>query len=142
MKPQSFKNHARLHPFYHYFLMPLSFGGIVYSAIQFFRATEGDSQIQFLVFLAFILLFGAIALIRIYSLKVQDRVIRQEENFRHFLLTGKPLDTKLRSGQIIALRFASDAEFVELAERAVSENLTPKQIKESIREWRADHRRV
>jgi hypothetical protein len=142
MQEQNFKNHARLHPFYHYFLMPASFGGVVYSAVQFFGSIGGDYKIPFLVFLAFVLLFGSIALVRIYALKVQDRVIRQEENFRHFLLTGKPLDANLRSGQIIALRFAADAEFPTLAARALSENLSPKQIKESIKDWRADYRRV
>lgn len=142
MTEQNFQNHSRMHPLYHYGLMPLSLGGFIYSAVQVLRDDAANCKTSCLIALAFLLLFGAIALIRIYSLKVQDRVIRAEENFRHFLLTGKPLDAQLRSGQIIALRFASDAEFPELAARAVSEKLSPKQIKESIQHWRADHRRV
>ncbi|MFM7671274.1 MAG: DUF6526 family protein [Bacteroidota bacterium] len=142
MAAQNFRNHSRMHPFYHYGLMPLSLGGLVFSGIQLFNCGQNNCTSSILFFLTFLLLFGAIALVRIYALKVQDRVIRSEENFRHFLLTGKPLDAKLRSGQIIALRFASDAEFPVLAQRAVSENLTAKQIKESIQDWRADYRRV
>lgn len=142
MEAQNFRNHRRFHPLYHYGLMPLALGGFIYSVVQLFTCKAGSCSTSILIAMAYLLLFGAIALIRIYSLKVQDRVIRQEENFRHFLLTGKPLDAKLRSGQIIALRFASDAEFPNLALRAVSENLTTKQVKESIQEWRADHRRV
>jgi len=142
MAEQNFRNHSRMHPFYHYGLMPLSLGGLVYSGIQLFTCEASACASSILIFLAFLLLFGAIALIRIYALKVQDRVIRAEENFRHFQLTGKPLDMGLRTAQIIALRFASDAEFPALATRAVNEKLSPKQIKESIQQWRADHRRV
>jgi hypothetical protein len=77
-----------------------------------------------------------------YSLKVQDRVIRTEENFRHFVLTGKPLDPQLRIGQIVALRFASDAEFPELAKRASAEKLRSSEIKKAIQQWRPDTYRV
>ena len=70
------------------------------------------------------------------------RAIRAEENFRHFVLTGKPFDKELRMGQIIALRFASDEEFVALAKRAVDEKMSQKQIKEAVQNWRADHNRV
>jgi hypothetical protein len=73
---------------------------------------------------------------------VQDRVIRSEENFRHYLLTGKQLDRQLRTKQVVALRFASDTEFVSLAARALSENLSSKAIKKSITQWRPDYRRI
>ena len=79
---------------------------------------------------------------RIFALKVQSRVIRAEENFRHFVLTGKPLDTRLRLSQIIALRFASDGEFVGLAKKAVDEKLSNDAIKRLITDWRADYHRV
>jgi hypothetical protein len=80
--------------------------------------------------------------LRAFALRAQDRGIRAEENFRHFILTGKPLDAKLRMRQIIALRFASDAEFPELAKRAVEEDLSSKTIKQQIKNWKADHHRV
>jgi hypothetical protein len=73
---------------------------------------------------------------------VQDRAIRAEENMRHYIMTGKLLDRQLTMPQIIALRFASDAEFLELAKRAIDEKLTNKQIKEAIKDWRADHHRA
>jgi hypothetical protein len=75
-------------------------------------------------------------------LKAQDRAIRAEESLRHFVLTGKPLDSRLRTGQIVALRFASDAEFPALAQKAAEEGLSSKEIKQSIQNWRADHYRV
>jgi hypothetical protein len=77
-----------------------------------------------------------------FALRAQDRAIRAEENFRHYILTGKPLDSRLRMGQIIALRFASDAELPDLAKKAVEENMRSKEIKASIKNWRPDHHRA
>jgi len=79
---------------------------------------------------------------RAFATKVQDRAIRAEENLRHFVMTGKLFDPRLRMGQIIALRFSPDEEFLELAKRAVDENLSRKEIKKAIRNWRADHCRA
>jgi hypothetical protein len=87
-----------------------------------------------------LLLIGAI--VRLYALKVQDRVIRAEENFRYYRLTGNRLDDTLSMKQVIALRFAPDDEFVELAEQATSESLSPDDIKKAIQNWRADLHRV
>jgi hypothetical protein len=139
---QNYKTHTRFHPLYHYFLMPVGLFGLIYSGIRLAKASPEHHLDAMLLFLAFVLLFCTIALVRIYSLKVQDRVIRTEENFRHFLLTGKPLDPRLKTSQVVALRFASDEEFVALAERALKENLGAKEIKVAIVNWRADYRRV
>ncbi len=79
---------------------------------------------------------------RAFAATVQDRAIRAEENMRHYVLTGKPLDPRLTMAQIIALRFASDEEFVELIDRAISENLSNDQIKRAIKNWRADNHRI
>jgi hypothetical protein len=76
------------------------------------------------------------------ALKAQDRAIRAEENFRYYLATGKVFPKELRMGQIIALRFASDDEFVALTAKAIAENLTNKQIKELIKNWKADNNRA
>jgi hypothetical protein len=81
-------------------------------------------------------------LARIFALKAQDRAIRAEENLRHFILTGKPLDGKLGMRQIIGLRFASDGEFPALAAKAAAEALTEDQIKRAVLSWRADTYRV
>lgn len=79
---------------------------------------------------------------RRYSTKLQDRIIRQEENFRHYLITWKPLDPKLTTEQIVALRFASDEEFVALTQKAINESLTNKQIKQLIKNRKGDYLRV
>jgi len=77
-----------------------------------------------------------------FALKAQDRAIRAEENLRHFVMTGKLLDPRLDIRQVIALRFASDGEFVALAERAAKEAMTPDAIKQAVKNWRADQYRV
>jgi hypothetical protein len=79
---------------------------------------------------------------RSFALRAQDRAIRAEENFRHFILTGKTLDARLRMSQIIALRFAPDEEFIELAKEAVDKKLSAKEIKIAIKNWKADHYRA
>jgi Family of unknown function (DUF6526) len=87
-------------------------------------------------------LFVAAGYGRTFALRAQDRAIRAEENLRHFVLTGKLLDKRLGPGQIVALRFASDDEVAELANRAATQNLAPDEIKRAIRNWRPDFYRV
>jgi Family of unknown function (DUF6526) len=87
-------------------------------------------------------LMVATFLARIFALKAQDRAIRAEESLRHYVLTGKLLDPRLTVRQVVALRFASDGEFVDLAARAVEKSLPPKEIKRAIKSWRADEYRV
>ncbi|ASV29963.1 hypothetical protein CJ263_06855 [Maribacter cobaltidurans] len=80
-----------------------------------------------------------------YATKNQDRTIRAELRLRYYILTGKKFETlesKLTMGQIVALRFASDEELPSLTVRAVNENISPKAIKESIKNWLSDEHRV
>lgn len=79
---------------------------------------------------------------RWFGLRAQDRAIRAEENLRYFAITGNLLDSKLRLSQIIALRFAPNNELLTLAHRAVEENLSAKDIKMAIQNWRGDYHRV
>jgi phosphoglycerol transferase MdoB-like AlkP superfamily enzyme len=142
MAAQNFSNHKRYHPFYHYFILPLSFTTCVLGGIHLVKSDAHNHYNAALIFLALFLILCVAALTRVYALKVQNRIIRSEENFRHFVLTGKPLDSTLRMGQIIALRFASDEELPALAQKALSEKLSPAAIKQSITRWRGDYHRI
>ena len=117
---------------------------IVFSLIYCRGLADGWSG-MLLPFLLIDLSIGVILIgyfARAFALKAQDRAIRSEENLRHFVLCGKLLDSKLKITQIIALRFASDEEFIALAMRAADENLTNKEIKQLIKNWRGDYYRV
>ena len=142
MSSQNFSNHIRFHPLYHFIMLPLTLAGLIASAYHLYQSDASNCHVNMLLLLVFVILFVMVWLVRVYALKAQDRAIRAEENLRHFILTGKPLDTRLRMGQIVALRFASDSELSELAVRAVNEKLGSQAIKKAIKEWRADYYRV
>jgi hypothetical protein len=144
MKNQDYSTHARIHPLYHYVLTLLLLGTLVISIINIVLSfIEGENVLQSILLLLIVVSIIIIAiLVRVYPLKSQDRAIRAEENLRHFVLTGQLLNSNLSNGQIIALRFADDKEFPILSERAVEENLHPKEIKKAIVNWKADYNRV
>ncbi len=144
MKPQSYANHARLDPGYHFVLAPVLLLTCIGSLVNLWKSL-GDHQRLYSASLIVVLSFCAFFIAgyaRIYALKAQDRAIRAEENLRHFVLAGKLLDPRLSVKQIVALRFASDEEFLDLARRAAEENMEPDAIKRAIKNWRPDHYRV
>ncbi|PIC86763.1 hypothetical protein CSV72_06570 [Sporosarcina sp. P20a] len=144
MKEQSYENHTRVTPLQHYIWLPLSFVLLLTTAIYgIYQFVKHGFSMQILLLFAIIVLAiipGMLA--RIYALSLQDRLIVTEEQLRYFMLTGNRLDTRLTKSQLIALRFASDEEYVELANRAVVEELSPDEIKKFVKSWRADHQRV
>ena len=144
MQEQNYKNHARMVTGFHYVLSMIILVTFIMSLVNLYQeiqASKGLLEPLMLVFLTISVLLVA-WFARTFPLKAQDRAISAEENFRHYLLTGKPLDNSLRMGQIIALRFAPDAELPSLAQKAVSENLGNKEIKQLIKDWKGDFNRV
>lgn len=139
---QSYANHVRWDPTFHFVMVPVS----LLTAAFFVRDAIRSTTPRNLLF-AFVAIVAVIAVfkLRLYALKVQDRLIRLEERLR--LMQLLPADkhariAELRPRQLVALRFAGDAEAGALAERCWNEKLEPKQIKEAIKEWRADFFRV
>jgi hypothetical protein len=139
---QNYKNHHRYNAGYHFItaiLLIAFLGGSVNNA----RISTKENQYSAcLLVLAAIIMLLLYWYLRVFPLKAQDRAIRAEENFRHYLLTNKPLDPRLRMSQVVALRFASDAEFVALAQRALAENMKSDDIKKAITNWKEDTDRV
>ena len=141
---QSYRNHAQIVPLYHRVLTGLLLLILIGSIVNLTKSW-GDSTRFYSASLIVALTIAAILLfifVRVFPLKAQDRAIRAEEQLRHYVLTGKLLDRRLTMRQIVALRFASDAEFVALAQRAVDQSMSPDAIKQAVREWRADTYRV
>jgi len=142
MAEQNRKNHSRYIILWHFITSGIMLAVLVGSIINLVNSAPENTYSASLLVVISLLLFILWFYARSFALRAQDRAIRAEENFRHFILTGKPHDSRLRLGQIIALRFASDAEMPALAKRTVEENLTQKQIKQAIQRWRADRHRV
>jgi uncharacterized membrane protein YciS (DUF1049 family) len=144
MAEQSFESHARWLPPFHFFVLPvllINLGFSIYWCLKSWFTMSG--LLSLLV--AFAILLGFV-LTRMMAMKVQDRVIRLEERLRlgHLL----PSDLQPRIGeftidQLVALRFASDAELPGLARKVLDEKMVDrKAIKKMIKTWRPDLERA
>jgi hypothetical protein len=139
---QSFSNHVRVRPVYHYFAVPVSLALVPLAGVNLFVNFGLSASI---LLLAMIILHLAIFLARDYAKKNQDRIIRMELRFRYYLLTHQKLEEverQLSTGQLLALRFASDEEFLELIHHLETKTKTPEQIKRQIIQWNDDFMRV
>ena len=85
---------------------------------------------------------GLVTLIRRYVTRLQDRIIRLEMRVRLMALGREHDITRLTMRQLVALRFASDAELPALIDRALAEKLTPEQIKRAVSNWQPDRMRT
>jgi len=140
--PQTYANHTRLDPAFHFFLLPVAavtIGLSIYDVILHPSLRSGWCVVLAMAFAVVVLKT------RTYSLKAQDRVIRLEERLRLSGMLGEPLRSRipeLTEGQLIALRFAPDNEVVALVETCLSTGAKPADIKKAIRNWRPDYFRI
>ena len=140
--PQTYANHTRWDPLFHFFAIPVLAINFFISIYRFVQQMDAWSAFG-IVFAA--ALIAGILRGRMYALKVQDRVIRLEERLRlHALLDTqlRPKIDSLSESQLIALRFASDAEVPFLAAKVIAGNLKGAEIKKAIQTWRPDYWRV
>ena len=139
---QNFSQHTRWDPPFHFFVLPVFFITLIGVIVHAARRPSIHSAWMIVVMLAAII---AIFKIRLYSLKVQDRIIRVEERLRLATLIDPALRPRLNEiteSQLVALRFASDGELPALAARALNEKLSKADIKKAIQHWRPDYWRV
>jgi Family of unknown function (DUF6526) len=141
--PQTYANHARFHPPFHFFLAPgsilLLILGIV-NVVRHYRRLDA-----WMLLLMGILFLAAVFLIRLNPLRVQDRLIRLEERLRLQALLSAEQGARigeLTESQLVALRFASDEELAALVARVLAAKTPAKEIKKGIVTWRADMFRV
>ena len=144
MPAQNYANHRQFVTAFHKVLLPILLLTLIGSCVNLYHSLDDHQRLYSaaLILVLTLCLMVTAFLARIFALKAQDRAIRAEENLRCFVLTGKLLDPRLTVRQAVALRFASDAEFVALAAKAAGESLTSDQIKQAIKIWRADEYRV
>lgn len=139
---QTFANHTRWDPAFHFFAMPvflITFFLTVWNMIQNFSFASAWTVV--LAAAAIVAVFKT----RLYALKAQDRIIRLEERLRLATLlpeSQRGRISELREGQLVALRFASDAELPALFEKTLAGNLKGGDIKKAIVKWRPDYFRV
>lgn len=141
-KPQSLASYKRRQPPFHFFIIPVLITNLI--VVIVYLALHPGLLTAWLLIVSGALLMLAF-LTRINPLKVQDRLIRLEERIRLTALLPEPDRARipeLTERQLIALRFASDAEIPQLVAETLKDNLGPKDIKKKIQNWRPDHSRV
>jgi len=141
-KPQTFANHKRFDPLFHFFTVPVFAITTIITIVRFIRHPSLHSGWIFVVSVAALI---AVFKLRLYALRVQDRVIRLEERLRLSAVLSEPLRSRifeLTEPQLIGLRFASDAELPGLVERALSQKSSRDDIKKAVQVWRPDYWRV
>ena len=141
-EPQTYANHRRYEPMQHFVLVPIllvSWVAIIWHAIKY-----PSLHSIWVAVLGFAILMVAMQ-VRLYALKVQDRVIRLEETLRMERILPQELKGRvpeLTVKQMVGLRFAADAELVHRVREALEENLNGEAIKKRIQTWRPDTFRV
>ncbi|WP_239094349.1 DUF6526 family protein [Bacillus sp. B15-48] len=143
-KVQSAENHTAITPLQHFIWLPLGMIMILAVITYIIAAIVQDNFSILHILLLGMLILAIIPgmLARKYALILQNRLIRTEERLRYYMLAGKNIDSRITMEQLIALRFASDGEYVALVEKTLEENLSKDEIKKAIKNWRADYYRV
>ena len=142
MEAQNFKNHGKLVKGFHGLLFIAILALLIGAITNLIRTSSDNLYLASLVVLIAIIFLIMAWYVRSFPLKAQDRAIKAEENLRYYVMTGKLFPKELKVAQILALRFASDAEYLPLVEKALKENLTNKEIKMLIKNWKPDFYRV
>ena len=141
-KPQTYANHTRWQPVWHFFAFPMLGINVLWSLVGLRNGPTLEVLFDIAVALALLVVVG---LVRVSPLTVQDRLIRLEERLRMERLLPDDLKARLDEitlQQFIALRFASDGELEALTRKALDEKAEPKAIKQAIQNWRPDYQRV
>jgi hypothetical protein len=144
MATQTYANHTQFSRPFHFVLLPILFLTLIGSAVNLSKSLDDHERLYSAALIAVLsacMLFVAV-MARVFALRAQDRAIRAEENLRHLVIAGKLLDPRLGTKQVVALRFAPDAEFPALAQRAADTAMAPDAIKRAVKSWRADTYRV
>ncbi|MEO7192236.1 MAG: DUF6526 family protein [Vicinamibacterales bacterium] len=141
--PQNFENHRRFVPLFHGVAAPLLVINLLWSLYRVFAVPAIDTIVGALLAIALIAMF---LFARIFALRVQDRVIRLEMRLRlRELLPGElqPRIGDFTVPQLLALRFASDAELPALAATVLRDGIQDKStIKKMVKDWQADELRA
>ena len=141
MSEQNIKNHVRLVPPFHFFVLPVLAVNLVWSLVRLRLTFAGIFGVIFALALVLLALHA-----RLFALKVQDRLIRLEEKLRYERLLPEELRWRadeLTVDQFVSLRFAGDEELLALMRKVLDEKVTErKAIKQLVKNWRPDYLRA
>jgi len=139
MAAQSFENHTKLVPAFHFVVLPIFAANLVFRVVRLVHGVTWETAFDLLLAVAFA--FGALYG-RLFALTVQDRVIRLEMKLRLERLLPADLRARVAEfslGQLVSMRFAGDAELPELARKVLEDKIEDrKAIKRMVRDWQPD----
>lgn len=145
---QNYQNHKRIYALHMHIFIPITLVLFVFSIYKSIQNWNENFEMGLLwlvvgIGLFLLLLFSGMTRLH-YGMILQNRLIVNEVYFRYYQMTGKEMEkeVKLSDEQLFAIRFASDEEFLPLIEKIQKENLSPDEIKRSIKKWKADYRRI
>jgi hypothetical protein len=145
MSAQNYKNHIRFYAPHHFIFYPIS---LILIGFGFYMGNQNPELKYiwwYLSALTTLVTWLSFMVRQHYALTIQNRLIRLEVSHRYFVLTGKDfseVEEKLRDGQLFALRFASNEEFISLVDMTLNKGLVSSEIKKEIKNWKADNYRV
>jgi hypothetical protein len=145
MAKQHYKNHVRYYPPHHFIFYPVLLVLLGFSTFFAFKDTAQRAVWIFISLALFMVGYVSFMLRQHYGLGNQNRIVRLEMRLRYYVLTHQrfeSIEPHFSFGQIAALRFAPDDELPSLVERALSEKLTPDEIKQKIVNWLPDEMRL
>ncbi|WP_312768362.1 DUF6526 family protein [Epilithonimonas sp.] len=149
MSSQDLKNHRKYYPLHHFIFYPVSLVLLIVSLFQVFKNINHNSSLVMIwsAISAVIVLMIVLSLMlrQHYALGLQDRLIINEFKFRYFALTGNRLENstyQFSDAQIFALRFAEDEDLMELMHQTAQNDWSSSKIKQNIKNWKADDKRI
>ena len=146
---QNLKNHRKYYPLHHFIFYPLSLVLLVLSVFKIFSFVDVDENL-FWIWIAIsaviiLMIVLSFMLRQHYALGLQDRIIINEFKFRYFAMTGNRLENStyhFSDAQIFALRFAQDEDLMEMMHQTAQNDWSPSVIKQNIKNWNADNKRI
>jgi hypothetical protein len=137
-EPQNYANHA---------YRPLAWNitvvvGLIAFLVLLVHSYQEPTSVSFALLALAGVVLSAVSLIRVFALRLQNRIIRLEMQVRLARLGRESALGRLTLPQVVALRFAADAELPALVDRTLSEDLKPDAIKRAVRDWQGDYYRT
>lgn len=149
MSVQNLKNHSKYYPLHHFIFYPLSLILLIFSVFKIFTFTNVNENLVWIwtaiSAVVILMIMLSFMLRQHYSLGLQDRLIINEFKFRYFTLSGNRLESlpyQFSDSQIFALRFSKDEDLIELINKTIENDWSSSQIKQNIKRWKADNKRI